>query len=88
MGIYWETLKQNGIDRERLTSYERKITEEPYYLPNTISDFEGYLQILKQLHSSGDLNMLCNEARWAVGDQEHKLMDDMMKNFSDPDTLR
>ena len=88
MGIYWDTLKQNGIDRERLTSYERKITEEPYYLPNTISDFEGYLQILKQLHSSGDLNMLCNEARWAVGDQEHKLMDDMMKNFGDPDTLR
>jgi len=67
MGIYWETLKQNGIDRERLTSYERKITEEPYYLPNTISDFEAYLQILKQLHSSGDLTMLCNEARWAVG---------------------
>ena len=43
MNIYWDTLKQNGINRERLTSYERKITEEPYYLPNTIADFEGYL---------------------------------------------
>jgi hypothetical protein len=47
MNLYWDTLKQNGINRERLTSYERKITEEPYYLPNTIQDFEAYLQILK-----------------------------------------
>jgi hypothetical protein len=43
MGKYWEVLKSNGIDRNRLQSYERKITEEPYYLPNTIGDFESYL---------------------------------------------
>jgi len=48
-------LGKNGIDRGRLASYERKITEEPYYLPNTIGDFENYLKILKQLHSSGDI---------------------------------
>lgn len=40
---YWEVLNNNGIDRKRLQSYERKITEEPYYLPNTISDFDSYL---------------------------------------------
>lgn len=39
MQIYWDTLHKNGINRERLISYERKITEEPYYLPNTINDF-------------------------------------------------
>ena len=55
MSKYWEVLNKNGIDRNRLASYERKITEEPYYLPNTIHDFEQYLKILKQLHSSGDL---------------------------------
>lgn len=32
--------------------------------------------------------MLCNEARWAVGEQENKLIDDMLKNFGDHDTLR
>jgi hypothetical protein len=32
--------------------------------------------------------MLTNEARWAVGDTEHKLIEDMMKNFNDSDTLR
>lgn len=55
MNYYWDTLKSNGVDKERLASYERKITEEPYYLPNTIGDFDNYLKILKQLHSSGDL---------------------------------
>jgi hypothetical protein len=41
--VYWETLAQKGISRERLGSLERKITEEPYYLPHTIGDFENYL---------------------------------------------
>jgi alpha-glucan,water dikinase len=36
MQVYWETLKKSGINKERLTSYERKITEEPYFLPGTI----------------------------------------------------
>ena len=47
ISLYWEVLGKNGIDRNRLASYERKITEEPYYLPHTIGDFENYLKILK-----------------------------------------
>ena len=39
MSKYWEVLHKSGIDWKRLNSYERKITEEPYYLPNTIHDF-------------------------------------------------
>lgn len=66
MAKYWQHLSANGITRERLCSYERKITEEPYYLPHTIADFENYLGILKQLHSSGDLQMLVQEARHHV----------------------
>ena len=85
---YWEVLKNNGIDRNRLLSYERKITEEPYYLPNTIGDFENYLKIIKQLHSSGDIVMLCDEARGHLGSQEHQAIDGMLSNFNDQDTLR
>ena len=88
MSKYWEVLKNNGIDRNRLQSYERKITEEPYYLPNTIGDFESYLQILKQMHSSGDIKILCDEARGHLGSHEHTAIDDMMRNFNDSDTLR
>jgi alpha-glucan,water dikinase len=47
MDRYWEVLTENGITKERLASYERNITEEPYYLPETIESFEEYLSILK-----------------------------------------
>ena len=47
INVYWNTLKEHGITRERLASFERKITEEPYHLPHTIGDFENYLGILK-----------------------------------------
>jgi len=58
MGDYWNVLHKNGIKAETLASYERKITNEPYYLPQTIRDFENYLRILKEMHSSGDLQLL------------------------------
>lgn len=88
MEKYWGVLRANGIDKNRLASYERKITEEPEYLPNTIGDFENYLQILKQMHSSGDLKLLCDEARGHLGSAEHAAIDEMMRNFNDTDTLR
>lgn len=44
---YWEVLHANGIDKERLASYERKIVHEPWYKPEAIHDFEEYLKILK-----------------------------------------
>ena len=67
MKQYWRVLNQNGIDSARLASYERKITCEPWMKPEAIPDFEEYLNTLKSLHSSGDLVMLCNEARRHVG---------------------
>mmetsp|Transcript_24982 Transcript_24982/g.31185 ORF Transcript_24982/g.31185 Transcript_24982/m.31185 type:complete len:215 (+) Transcript_24982:1429-2073(+) len=88
MGQYWEVLGKNGIDRNRLATYERKITEEPYYLPNTIHDFEEYLKLLKQLHSSNDLQMLVDEARGHIGGDGNQAINDVLSNFSDHDTLR
>jgi alpha-glucan,water dikinase len=44
---YWEVLSKNGITKERLASYERKITCEPWYKPEAIGDFEEYLKVLK-----------------------------------------
>jgi len=58
MGKYWEHLSANGISRERLASYDRKITTEPWMKPEAIGDFENYLQILKEMHSSDDMNLL------------------------------
>lgn len=88
MGQYWKVLKDNGIDKERLASYERKITCEPWMKKEAIGDFEEYLRTLKQLHSSGDLELLTNEARGHVGNDTRQMMDDVLRNYGDHDTLR
>ena len=88
MSKYWARLTAAGITRERLASYERKITEEPWYKPEAISDFENYLAILKQMHSSDDLNMLIDEARRHVGGDTHHLMSEIQSNYNDKDVIR
>ena len=88
MQKYWEHLNGNGITKERLASYERKITTEPWMKPEAIGDFEEYCKILKQMHSSGDLELLSNEAKQHVGNDTKGLIDEVMKNYNDPDTLR
>jgi len=47
MSEYWKVLTANGITKERLASYERKITTEPWYKPEAIGSFEEYLKVLK-----------------------------------------
>lgn len=53
-----------------------------------IDEFQIYLKILKQMHSSDDVNMLVDEARRHVGGDTHQLMNDLQSNFHDHDTLR
>ena len=77
MTKYWEVLTAAKINKERLASYERKITEEPWYKPEAIPDFENYLAILKRMHSSDDLNLLINEARGHVGADIHNMMNEV-----------
>lgn len=84
----WEVLNGAKITKERLASYERKITTEPWYKPEAIGDFENYLAILKRMHSSDDINLLIGEARQHVGGDTHNLMNDIQKNFGDHDALR
>jgi alpha-glucan,water dikinase len=47
MSKYWGHLNKNGITKERLASFERKITMEPWMKPESIGSFENYLKILK-----------------------------------------
>lgn len=61
---------------------------EPWMKPEAIGDFEEYLKTLKQLHSSGDLELLSNEAKGSVGGDTKGMIDDLLKNFGDSDTLR
>lgn len=88
MSNYWNHLKANGITKERLASFERKIIHEPWYKPEAIGDFENYLKILKQMHSSDDMNMLIDEAKRHTGGDTHHLMQEIQRNFKDSDALR
>lgn len=67
MSEYWRVLTDAGINAERLASYDRKITTEPWYKPEAIHDFENYLLILKRVHSSDDINLLIGEVWGKVG---------------------
>ena len=48
MSKYWAHLHANGIDKARLASYDRKITQEPWIgfqrePENVVRSFETYL---------------------------------------------
>jgi len=88
LGDYWAVLKKNGIDSHRLATYERKIIHEPYMKKEALGDFEEYLRTLKQLHSSGDLEFLSNEAKQHLGGDTKGMIDDLFRNFGDQDALR
>ncbi|KAI3950212.1 hypothetical protein MKW92_044526 [Papaver armeniacum] len=57
--VYWNTLKANGITKDRLRSYDRPIVSEPRLRVDTkgglIRDLTSYLKTLKAVHSGADL---------------------------------
>jgi len=87
ISVYWDSLKKAGISRERLASFERKIVSEPYYNPSLIADFESFLHILKAVHSSSDLDLMFNSAKYALGN-EYKKIEEIISNKNDWDTIK
>ena len=64
---YRNTLKRGGVTKERMASYERKITAEPWHNRNYIGDFERYLKILKSVHASTDLIQTYDQCKYMIG---------------------
>ena len=88
MNIYWKTLKEGGISKERLASYERNITSEPFYSPNyNINDFENYLKILKSVHASTDLLMTYEGCKNYIGNNAINKMEEILKNKETTDII-
>jgi len=77
MDTYWRVLADHGITKQRLASYERKITFEPYVHGNNgqvIMEFENYLKILQSVHDALDLQTSIDASRWCLpGDLQQKL---------------
>ncbi|GAB2280495.1 hypothetical protein Dimus_015122 [Dionaea muscipula] len=59
ISIYWKTLNENGITKERLLSYDRAIHSEPNFnrdqKEGLLRDLGNYLRTLKAVHSGADL---------------------------------
>ena len=88
MSVYWKTLKEGGISKERLASYERNITFEPWYSPSyNIADFENYLRILKSVHASTDLVMTYEGCKGIIGGNACNKMNEILKNKETNDVI-
>ena len=83
---YRNTLKRGGISKERMASYERKITAEPWHNSNYIGDFERYLKILKSVHASTDLIQTYEQCKYIIGNNGK--LDEIINNKDDKDVLR
>ena len=82
---YRNTLKRGGISKERMASYERKITAEPWHNRGYIEDFERYLKILKSVHASTDLIQTYEQCKYIIGNNWK--LDDIIKNKDDKDVI-
>ena len=69
MDEYWKVLNDHGITKDRLASYERSITKEPYLHGDSgrlILEFENYLRILQSVHDALDLKTAVEAAKGCV----------------------
>ncbi|THG07079.1 hypothetical protein TEA_023732 [Camellia sinensis var. sinensis] len=59
ISVYWKTLNENGITKERLLSYDRAIHSEPNFRRDQkdglLRDLGSYMRTLKAVHSGADL---------------------------------
>ncbi|CAI9092975.1 OLC1v1028361C2 [Oldenlandia corymbosa var. corymbosa] len=59
ISVYWKTLNDNGITKERLLSYDRAIHSEPNFRSDQkeglLRDLGNYMRTLKAVHSGADL---------------------------------
>ena len=86
--VYWKVLNSNGITKERLASYDKKIINEPWYNPNyNIGDFENYLQVLKRVHSTTDLVLTFEQTKYALEGNNIHIFNDLIYNKDTNDIL-
>jgi alpha-glucan, water dikinase len=76
---FYQKLKEGGVTRERMESFERPIRSHPDFIPHLkdalIHDFENFLGTLKAVHSGTDLGTAIHGARYLMDGEMHGLMD-------------
>jgi alpha-glucan,water dikinase len=76
---FYSILARSGVSRERLRGFERPIRTDPEYYPDKrdglIHDFEGFLRILKSVHSGTDLDTAAGPARGVLDPELNGVLD-------------
>ncbi len=92
LGRFYQTAKDGGVTRERLSSYERPITADPDFIPYLkdalIGDFEHFLGILKEVHSGADLGIALLNARHLLDPGMQSLVDFIWANQNSPEAVK
>ncbi len=65
--VFYKTLEQGGVTRQRLQGFERPIRTDPEFYADKrdalVKEFENFLRILKSVHSGTDLETAADVAR-------------------------
>jgi alpha-glucan, water dikinase len=88
MEVYWKVLNNYGVSKERLANFERKIISEPFYKPELIPDLENFLKTLKAVHSSDDMILMFDSAKYALQGSDFMKFQDIINNKDHWDTLK
>jgi alpha-glucan,water dikinase len=84
---FYKTLREGGVTKERLESYERPIRSRPDFIPGLkdalIHDFENFLGILKEVHSGTDLGVAIQASRRLFDAMMHELIDFIWSHRND-----
>jgi len=85
---FYQTLRDGGVTRERLESFERPIRTNPDFVPRLkgalIHDFENFLRVLKTVHSGTDLETAINSARDRLDGDTQGLLAWVCNHRNDP----
>ncbi|GMH39379.1 hypothetical protein BSKO_07277 [Bryopsis sp. KO-2023] len=90
-GVYWRSLSDSGITRQRLEGFDRAIKSEPQYYPDKrdalIRDMYNYLGILKAVHSGADLQASAAAAQNSIPGSAQGHLGYVLSHLGDPQIL-
>lgn len=79
---FYRVLQEGGVTRERLQSFERPIKSAPSFPGDRkdalIGEFEGFLRILKAVHSGTDLESAAAAARGRLDEGQKRNLDTLL----------
>ncbi|MFO0926218.1 MAG: PEP/pyruvate-binding domain-containing protein [Gemmataceae bacterium] len=77
--VFYQTLQDGGVTRERLRSFERPIVTDPTFNADQkaklIEEFENFLRILRSVHSGRDLDSAVRTASRHLSPEVTKKLD-------------